>query len=156
MTVIARSKLTKRDLLAERPDVLIVTIDSVDRDVGELAEQLQAVLDLKPRKRPKVVVVTFSGYDEDHRELEEIPEVRAWCRRFLEGVTSSTVLALTDERRPLHHPTHQEIVRSSIGLLKFIVLAGYGFRHGDNGVGLTPEGSLVLACLTGEGVEGTS
>ena len=31
------------------------------------------------------VLLSIHGYDDDPRDLIEIPEVRAWCRRFIEA-----------------------------------------------------------------------
>jgi len=149
MSLIVTDKLTKKDLLAHRPDVYLIAVDSLERDVGEVAQQLQAVLDIrKERKRPKVVAMTFTGFDEDHRELDAIPEVGAWCRRFLDSVTSSTLMALTDERRPPMNPFHREALAGAIGRAKFVALAGYGKRDGHH-LALTVEGVMVLEALAG-------
>lgn len=69
----------------------------------QVALSNQALIDLmremaRMRQQPRIgsVVCTIDGYDHDPRELGEIPEVRAFCRRlvdqgfisFLEATTS--------------------------------------------------------------------
>lgn len=137
---------TLEDLLRDNPHLLVVAVESLTVDVGLVAAQLQRVLDLPPGRRP-MVVMSFNGFDEDPREVDEIPEVRAWCRRFLESPAASTLVALADETEPPDDPMLREALVHAVGRCKFVILAGYGHREGQY-VRLSPDGQALVVALS--------
>lgn len=138
---------TMDELLADPPGLVVVSVDSVTVDVGHVAAQLQAFLDL-PRERRPVVIMSFGGYESDPREVDQIPEVRQWCRRFLDGPTGSTLVVLADETNPPDNHLVRMALEQGVGRCKFLILAGYGERVDDGFVRLSAEGQALAVALS--------
>lgn len=138
---------TLEELLADPPSLVVVSVDSVTVDVGHVAAQLQAFLDL-PRERRPAVVMSFNGYENDPREVDAIPEVQQWCQRFLDAPTATTLVALADETCPPDDPMVRQALEQAVGRCKFMILAGYGERACEGYVRLNAEGQALVVALS--------
>jgi len=136
---------------AKDGDICILSINPNETEIGLVAKSLQGLLD-KGEDRPRLVFITFEC-DSDPREVWDIPEVKAWCKRFIDSnACVPTLKALADDVVWTGIPNHlATVMLGGIGINKFLLLAGLGSQQWhDQGfftVQLTPEGRAIASSL---------